>query len=605
MGFGSVWGERAMGGIRGGLRLSVRSLGVIAALVINTIAAMALWQAYRDAEGRAEQRTQALAQIYADFTFRSLDAYDQILVDLQGLMADGLPRNFLSGHLRRQRAQHPNLLNLFVFDPRGDIVAGTQERAADLSDRDYVVAHRDDADVGRFVGRPNLSRIVPGRRFFPLSRRLSGPEGELAGVVAVTVDLKDLADAFDAVREGAEGQDIAIALLHHDGTLFVRSPAADMVGRRFTLDGFDGDRARTVLSRSPFDGRLRIVTQRQVPRYPLVVLASLPMDLVVADWAGTAVPVIGVALVLTAALVLLAHHLHREAVGRERLMGELSAAKEQAERALSDLHQAQEAMVRTEKLAALGGLVAGIAHEINTPVGNAVTAASYLSKEVADLRAAFQAQTLTASALQAFLAGADESVRLTLSNCERAAELIHGFKQVAVDQTSGERRRFNLAEYVAEVLLSLKPKFKRTPHRVDIYIPDDIELDSYPGALSQVLTNLMVNSLVHGFDDGRAGVIDLAARVDGDWLELVYSDNGRGIPVALLSQVFEPFFTTRRGSGGSGLGLNIVHNIVHRTLGGTLTLDSQAGRGVHYTIRFPLRAPAAAPETADEGSAHD
>lgn len=595
-----------MGGIRNGLRLSVRSLGVIAALVINTIAAMALWQAYRDAEGRAEQRTQALAQIYADFTYRSLEAYDQILLDLQGLLADGLPRSFLAGHLRRQRVQHPNLLNLFVFDPQGAIVAGTQDRTADLSDRDYVVAHRDDADVGRFIGRPGLSRIVPGRRFFPLSRRLSGPEGELAGVVAATVDLKDLADAFDAVREGAEGQGTAITLMHHDGTLFVRSPAAaDMVGRKFTLDGLDGDRVRTVLSRSPFDGRLRIVTERQVPHYPLVVLASLPVELVVADWAGTAVPVVAVALVLTAALVLLAHHLHREAVGRERLMGDLSAAKEQAETALSDLHQAQEAMVRTEKLAALGGLVAGIAHEINTPVGNAVTAASYLSKEVEDLRAAFVAQTLTASALQSFLAGADESVRLTLSNCERAAELIHGFKQVAVDQTSGERRQFNLAEYVAEVLLSLKPKFKRTPHRVDIYIPDDIELDSYPGALSQVLTNLMVNSLVHGFDDGRAGVIDLAARVDGDWLELIYSDNGKGIPVVLLSQVFEPFFTTRRGSGGSGLGLNIVHNIVHRTLGGTLTLDSQAGRGVHYTIRFPLRAPAAAPEPADEGSAHD
>lgn len=286
-------------------------------------------------------------------------------------------------------------------------------------------------------------------------------------------------------------------------------------------------------------------------------------------------------------------HLHRQAAARDRLMADLEAARDRAEHAYADLGQAQEVMVRSEKLAALGGLVAGVAHEINTPVGNAVTAASYLAKEIEELAEAFKAQTLTASFLQTFLATADESVRLTLSNCERAAELIHGFKQVAVDQTSGERRRFNLAEYVAEVLLSLKPKFKRTPHRVDIYIPDDIEVDSYPGALSQVLTNLMVNSLMHGFEDGRAGVIDLAARVDGDMLEIIYSDNGRGIPTALHSQVFEPFFTTRRGSGGSGLGLNIIHNIVHRTLGGSLSLDSQEGRGVHFTIRFPLRAPAA------------
>ncbi|MGE5517731.1 MAG: ATP-binding protein [Bacteroidota bacterium] len=599
-----------MGIVRGGSRLSVRSLGAIAVLVVNIIAVLALWQAYRDAEGRAEQRTQALAQIHADFTTRSLDTYDQILVDVQGLLADALPASFLTGHLRRQKAQHPNLLNLFVFDPHGDIVAGTQDRAADLSDRDYVVAHHDDADVGRFIGRPNVSRLVPGRRFFPLSRRLSGAEGEFAGVVAATIDLKELAESFDALRESAEGEDVAIALLHHDGTLFARSPAAaDQIGRKFTLGALDGDRARTVHVLSPFDGRTRIITLRQVPHYPMVIAASLPVESVVSEWATIAVPVMAAALVLTAALIVLTAHLHRQTMGRERLVGEVSAAKEQAEAALAELRQTQDAMVRTEKLAALGGLVAGIAHEINTPVGNAVTAASYLAKETTELRTALEAQTLTASMLQGYLTNADESVRLTLSNCQRAAELIHGFKQVAVDQTSGERRGFNLAEYVAEVVLSLKPQFKRTPHRIDTYIPDDIELDSYPGALSQVLTNLMVNSVMHGFDDGRAGVIDIAARIDGDMLELVYSDNGKGIPIALHTQVFDPFFTTRRGSGGSGLGLNIVHNIVHRTLGGTLTLESQAGRGVHYTIRFPLRAPAAIqPADAgptEQGNAHD
>lgn len=584
-----------MGRISGGSRLSVRSLGVVAALVVNAIAAMALWQSYRDAEGRAEQQTQALAQIYADFTYRSLDTYDHILVDIQGLMADGVATPVLNGYLRRQKAQYPNLLNLFLFDSRGGIVIGTQERAADLSDRDYVVAHRDDSDVGRFVGHPNLSRIVPGRRFFPLSRRLSGADGEMTGVVAATVDLKDLSTSFAAIRDGAEGRDLSITLLHHDGTLFVRTPEnADLIGRRFPLVSLDGERARTFHITSPFDGIARIVTQRQVPHYPMVVAVGVPVSVVASEWAGTAVPVAAAALALTAALALLTIHLHRQASGRERLMHDLAAAKEQAETALTELSQAQDAMVRNEKLAALGGLVAGIAHEINTPVGNAVTAASFLAKETGGLRDALDAQTLTASQLRAFIDAADESVRLTLSNCERAAELIQGFKQVAVDQTSGERRRFDLAEYVAEVLLSLRPQFKRTPHRVDVSIPDDVELDSYPGALSQVLTNLMVNSLVHGFDDGRAGVIDLAARVEGDMLELVYSDNGKGIPAELQSQVFEPFFTTRRGAGGSGLGLNIVHNIVHRTLGGTLVLDSMPGRGVHFTIRFPLRAPAAA-----------
>ncbi|HLO77708.1 MAG TPA: ATP-binding protein [Magnetospirillum sp.] len=583
-------------------RLSVRTLGIIAALVINTVAALALWQAYNNAIGRAEQRTQALAQIYADFTYRALDTYDQILVDLQGSVEIGLDRPMLQNYLRRQKEHHVHLLNLFVFDADGTIVSGTQDRPADLSDRDYVVAHRDDSDVGRFVGQPSLSRIIPGRRFLPLSRRISGPDGDYRGVVAATIDLKELGDAFDAVREQAEGLDVAITLLHHDGTLLVRSPAAaDMIGQKFRLGTLEGDRVRTVHSQSPFDGQTRIVTQRQVPHYPLMALASLPKSTVIAEWSHTAVPAVAVALLLTAALVVLAGHLHREAVGRETLLRDLAAAKERAEEAFSSLSQAQDMMVRNEKLAALGGLVAGIAHEINTPVGNAVTAASFLAKETQELRHALDQQTLTASTLKAYLDNADESARLTLSNCERAAELIHGFKQVAVDQTSGERRRFNLAEYVAEVLLSLKPQFKRTPHRVDIYIPDDIELDSFPGALSQVLTNLMVNSLIHGFEDGRAGVIDLAARLDGDMVELVYSDNGRGIPLEVQPQVFEPFFTTRRGSGGSGLGLNIVHNIVHRTLGGTLALDSREDRGVHFTIRIPARAPAASADPGSQG----
>lgn len=576
-------------------RLNVRGVGILTALLINGFAVLALWQSYHGIAARAEQRTQALAQIYADFTYRALDTYDQILMDMRGFVADRAAPDFLRTYLLRQKAQHTHLLNLFVFDADGAIRVGTQDRAADLSDRDYVAVHRAGPDVGRYIGQPAVSRIVPGRRFFPLSRRL-----ESGGAVAATVDLKDLAEAFDSVRDGADGNDVAIALVHQDGTLLVRSPVAvDSQDVKFTLEPLDGVPMRTAWAVSPFDGRQRIVTQRRVTQYPLMVLASIPTAEIWRDWARTAVPTALGTLVLTGGLFVLFVLLHRQAVGRDLLLADLAEAKDRAEQAYADLGQAQDVIVRSEKLAALGGLVAGVAHEINTPVGNAVTAASYLAKEVEELEAAFKAQTLTASFLQSFLATAGESARLTLSNCERAAELIHGFKQVAVDQTSGERRRFNLAEYVAEVLLSLKPKFKRTPHRVDIYIPDDIEVDSYPGALSQVLTNLMVNSLMHGFDDGRAGVIDLAARVDGDMLEIIYSDNGRGIPTAMHSQVFEPFFTTRRGTGGSGLGLNIIHNIVHRTLGGSLSLDSQEGRGVHFTIRFPLRAANAAAGAED------
>jgi|GEM_PF-3457832 Signal transduction histidine kinase len=587
-----------MGDHRFGSRLNVKNMGVATVALINTFAAIALWQAYHNVMGRAEQRTQSLAQVYADFTFRALDTFDQILVDMQGFVADGFSREQIAGYQRRQRREHPHLLNLFVFDATGAIAIGTQWRMADLSDRDYVVAHREDADIGRFIGRPATSRITPGRWFFPLSRRLGGPEDAFAGVVAANVDLAALSEAFERVREGA---DTAVSLLHHDGTLMMRTPAVEgVLGRRFAISSLEGGLSRTVQAVSPVDDTRRVITVRQVPHYPLVVLASVPTGAIMAEWLRIAVPVLAAALAMSAAVLGLARHLHRQALSRERLMADLAEAKDQAVHALADLGQAQEAMVRNEKLAALGGLVAGVAHEINTPVGNALTSASFLAQETEGLRRAFADQTLTASAMGAYLDSAGEAVRLILSNCDRAAELIHGFKQVAVDQTSGERRTYDLAEYVDEVLLSLRPKFKHSPHRIVVDIPAGIVVDGYPGALSQVLTNLVVNALTHGFDDGRSGTLRLSARQSGDRVEIVHEDDGRGIPADSRQRVFEPFYTTRRGSGGSGLGLNIVHNIVHRTLAGTLRLESEPERFTRFTITFPLRAPvpAAPAETA-------
>lgn len=517
-----------------------RWLAVAAVLAVNTLAAIALWQSYADAEARAVQRTQALAQIYAEVAFRSLESYDQVLLDVQGLLADGVPPATLSGHLRRQKVQHVNLLNVFIFDAHGGVAAGTQDRAADLSDRDYVVAHRDDPDVGRYVGRPALSRLFPGRRFFPMSRRLSGPEGELTGVVAATIDLKDMAESFEAVREGAEGPDTAIALIHHDGTLYVRSPAAnDQIGRKFTLGTLGGDRVRTVYARSPFDDSLRILTQRQVPRYPLVVVASVPHQRVLADWADTAVPVAGVALALTAAVVALVVHVRRRTVRQERLAQQLVEAGRQADAARAAQAQAQAALLRSEGLAQLAALVPEVAGQ-----GDGVPAPD-------------------------------------------AAPLVQVLVQVAHDQLSGCRRSFSLGSYVSQLLLLLN----RGHHRVDLYMADDVEMDSYPGALAQVLTNLLLNSWTHGFDDGRMGVVDIAARRDGSMVELIYSDNGRGIPPALHARVFEPFFTSAEDLGCKGLGLTLVHHLVTQVLGGTLVLDSQTGRGVHYTLRLPLRAP--------------
>lgn len=254
--------------------------------------------------------------------------------------------------------------------------------------------------------------------------------------------------------------------------------------------------------------------------------------------------------------------------------------------ALDQLRVAQNQLVQQEKMASLGSLVAGVAHEINTPVGVGVTAASHLQQEVRALGRSVQDNTLSkarfAQALQTFEQVSD----IILLNLTRAADLINSFKRVAVDQSSGERRHIKLKTYIEEVLLSLKPKLKTTKHRIELDCADDIDVVTTPGALSQILTNLVVNSITHAFEPEHPGLMKIAVKRDGERIELKFSDNGRGIPADHLSRVFDPFFTTRRGQGGSGLGLHIVFNLVHQTLGGTIQVASEPGHGTQFIIRF-------------------
>ncbi|HYD32710.1 MAG TPA: PAS domain S-box protein [Azospirillaceae bacterium] len=259
------------------------------------------------------------------------------------------------------------------------------------------------------------------------------------------------------------------------------------------------------------------------------------------------------------------------------------------------LRAAQEGLIQAEKMASLGGLVAGVAHEINTPIGSALTASSHLSERTEGFSCLFESGTLRKSDAQGYIKLALETTTIITSNISRAAELIQSFKQVAVDQSSDERRRFKMRGYIDEVLTSLRPRLRKAAHSVAVDCPMEMEVDTYPGALFQVLTNLVMNALVHAFAEGQTGgiIITVGEPADGE-VELRFADSGRGIPKNHLARIFDPFFTTRRGSGGTGLGLHIVFNIVTRRLGGTIKCDSTEGRGTTFTIRFPRVAPAEA-----------
>ncbi len=283
---------------------------------------------------------------------------------------------------------------------------------------------------------------------------------------------------------------------------------------------------------------------------------------------------------------------HTDVTERVRAEEQAHAAREEAELALRNLKEAQAHLVQSEKMAALGSLVAGVAHEINTPVGIALTGASLLSERIRLIRRDFEAGQIRKPDFADFLDTASEATQLMLLNIDRAAQLIQSFKQIAVDQASEERRVFDLRDYIQEVLRSLGVRIKRAAHTVIVDCPDDLLIDGYPGALSQVLTNFVMNSIIHGFAPGQHGTLRVSVRCVGeDEVELVYADDGRGIPPDLHGRIFDPFFTTNRGSGGSGLGLNIVYNIATRTLRGRIALDSAPGQGATFTLRFPRVAP--------------
>lgn len=291
----------------------------------------------------------------------------------------------------------------------------------------------------------------------------------------------------------------------------------------------------------------------------------------------------------------IAHRLQDDVLNLSRTEAAMRLAKEEAETALLQLKDAQKSLVQSEKMASLGSLVAGIAHEINTPIGVILTSASVLHDESMKFHQLVEAGQIKKSDALNYSDTAEQSSSLILSNASRAADLIQSFKRVAVDQTSEVRRDFELHAYLNEIMTSLRPLIKHTSVAIEIDCSETIKMDSFPGAFSQILTNLLNNALLHAFenlDESNAvknNRITIAAHTEQDWVVLNFSDNGVGIPANIVDKIFDPFFTTKRANGGSGLGLNIVFNLVTQTLGGSIKVFSELGHGTRFEIRIPSR----------------
>lgn len=260
---------------------------------------------------------------------------------------------------------------------------------------------------------------------------------------------------------------------------------------------------------------------------------------------------------------------------------------EKLEKSLKDLKTAQEELIETEKLAALGNLVAGVAHEINTPMGITYTNITYIKEKLHDLENMYKENRLSKSFFEDNLSAIIEALSGAIYNIERSSKLIKSFKNVAVDQIVEEKREFNFVEYLNEIIMSIRPTFKGTKFKIIFDQEGVVFINSYPGIFLQIINNLINNSIQHGFEGRDKGNIYINIDETEDKIILTYSDDGIGMDKENLSRVFEPFFTTKRGRGGAGLGMNIVYNLITKKLEGTITCNSNKNSGTVFTITFP------------------
>jgi len=292
------------------------------------------------------------------------------------------------------------------------------------------------------------------------------------------------------------------------------------------------------------------------------------------------------------------------AIAKRKTEDELRTSKEKAEGALLELNAAQQNLIDAERLAALGGLVAGVAHEVNNPIGISLTVASSFARRTEMFEAELKSdRQLRRSQLEEFVRTSRDAAQQLVANLHRAGELIQSFKQVAVDRSHAERRQFSLSEATDQIIASLRPVLKKASITLSVDVPEGLVIDGYPGSYGQILTNLFLNAANHAFGDRSSGAISISARARGnDDVEIIFADNGAGMTPDVQRQAFDPFFTTRRNEGGTGLGLHIVYNLVTQQLGGRMMLDSRLGQGTTFRIIMPRAAKGGSTDAASDGT---
>ena len=459
---------------------------------------------------------------------------------------------------------------------------------------------------GNLIGHP-FRRYIDGQLVLPMARNLYDRAGRHLGLVSTEISVDYFRRAYERVAASSHA---VVQLLGTSGFVIMQSPFdaravdLDVSGTALMreLQGGGTEGASEVVDLLG-DNKRRIVTYSKVSGFPLVVALGREHDELLGNWRRRsfehivfAVAFVALVLALTYYLLLHMKKLQRSEAMIRQMNVELEARVQQRtqtlEQALGTVRNMQAELVRSEKMAALGSLVAGIAHELNTPIGNSVTVASTLQSHAAQISSELRQERPRRSTLEQSGEAMVKGSGILLRNLQRAARLVTSFKQVAVDQSGDSRRAFDLSDMVQEVSQALEPMYKKK-HQLHLQLAPGLVMDSYPGTLGQVITNFVSNAVRHGFDGIAHGNMRLSTEaVDEHRVRLEFSDDGRGIAPEHLGKVFDPFFTTKLGHGGSGLGMHIVYNLTTSVLGGSVSLDSVQGNGARITIVLPKCAPA-------------
>lgn len=600
-------------------------IGIFVALITTTsmLKSRALYQE------RATITAQNLAQVIEQTISSSVTRIDLTVQttahEAERQLATGqINEKSVNAFIDRQFALAPELDSLRIVDSAGNIAYGIGVKPgpkATVVDREYFQRAREDKTIGLQISKPVIGKISK-KNVLIFARRINLPNGDFGGVAFAAVSLEHFQTMFTALNFGQHG---VVALREADAGLLARYPtvsgAAGEVGSKLVSADFlnileSRSEAGTYNSTSPADKIERAFAYRRIPNYGAYVVVGIGVDDYLAQWRAElqkTLVLAGLFLLVTLLavwVILRAWKRQTEALAslasaeREvRLLNtdleqrvetrthQLAAANDQLKEALSVLENTKDELVQSEKLSSLGALVAGVAHELNTPIGNALLVASAMEDEFREFKESV-GSGLTRTALNQYVDKAYDGTQILLSNLHRSAGLIAGFKQIAADQTSEQRRMFLLDETIDEVVQVMSPTLRRTPHQLEADVPKGIQLDSYPGPLSRIIINLINNALLHAFTDEKPGQMRIDARELSDHtVEIRFSDDGAGMDSETMHRVFDPFFTTKLGKGGNGLGMHIVYISVTQLLGGKIGVSSTPGTGTTWRITLPKKAP--------------